>query len=191
MATPIGVPDKGVIEIDCFTVMDIYESKSPIDVSIKAISPISHILAEHIEKDVLNDSNDLSVVILLDVGGYCFYFGGDTTNDHIDCSNRRLMRKCQFVKIPHHGSDTAVHLIGYLPPALDAACTTVYNRKALRPMKEIIDAYKEKKAEVYSTNTNPDAGNHPYGIIEYDYQFNLSTAKNTMKVKTEGSAGRL
>lgn len=187
LATPIGVPDKGEENIDEFNVLDIYNSEPVACVRIDALTPISSMLTEYVNEGLCNDSNELSITLVIDINGYSFYFGGDTTNKHINHSKQLKMGRCKFVKIPHHASKTAKDLVNYLPPMLDGVCTTVYKRgKADLPDNGVLRLYRPYGANIYSTN-KLKRDDVAYGIIEYDCDF--STGVPWVEAKSDGISG--
>lgn len=187
LATPIGVPDKGEENIDEFNVLDIYNSELVACVRIDALTPISSMLTEYVNEALCNDPNELSIALVIDVNGYSFYFGGDTTNKHINHSKQLKMSRCKFVKIPHHASKTAKDLVDYLPPMLDGVCTTVYKRgKADLPDNSVLRLYRPYGADIYSTNMHK-RDDVAYGIIEYVYDFSMGIPE--VEIKSDGVSG--
>lgn len=188
-ATPIGVADKGEYNVDEFEIKDLYSSETKAIVRIDALTPIAPMLTEYVNNELCDDPNELSVSLVLDINGYGLYFGGDTTNQHINHSKRFVLRRCRFVKIPHHSSKTAKDLLNYLPQTLDGACTTVFKwGKTKLPDKDIVAKYKPLVSDVYSTNYDLKETAH-YGIIEYDYDFSFGIP--SVSVKTDGVSGVL
>lgn len=171
LATPIGVSDNADQNIDEFRLNDLYSSDTTARIRIDAITPISSRLTEFVNGSFCSDPNELSVSLVIDINGYGLYFGGDTKNNHIERAKRSLINHCRFVKIPHHASPTANKLTKFLPPELDAVCTTAFKwGGASLPDDNVIDNYRKFNADIYSTNK--DLGNKfPFGIVEYDYDF--------------------
>lgn len=171
LAVPIGVADNADQNIDEFSIKDMYCSDLTANVRIDAITPISSRLTEFVNDSFCNDPNELSISMVIDINGYGLYFGGDTTNNHIERSKHSMIKRCRFVKIPHHASPTANKLTHYLPSELDAVCTTVFKwGKSSLPDNTVIDVYRRFNADIYSTNK--DSGDkYPCGIIEYSYDF--------------------
>lgn len=170
-ATPIGVADNGDNNVDEFNVIDLYSSDIVATVKIDALTPISSMLTEYVNNGKTNDPNELSISLVVDINGYGLYFGGDTTNKHINHSKKLVLRRCRFVKIPHHSSKTANDLVNYLPQTLDGVCTTVFRwGKSKLPNKDVVAKYKPFGSDVYSTNKDW-RDDIAFGIIEYDYDF--------------------
>ena len=187
LATPIGVADNGNNNVDEFNVMDFYSSDIVATVRIDAITPISSMLTEYVNNKLSNDPNELSISLVVDINGYALYFGGDTTNKHINHSKRLVLRRCRFVKIPHHSSKTAKDLVNYLPQTLDGVCTTVFRwGRSKLPEKEVVEGYKSFGADVYSTNYALKENVH-YGIIMFDYDF--ACGLPSVEVRIDGVSG--
>lgn len=171
-AVPIGVADNADHNIDEFYIKDLYSSDTIARIRVDAITPISSRLTEFVNDNLCRDPNELSVSLVIDINGYGLYFGGDTKNNHIERAKHSLMKRCRFVKIPHHASSTANKLTLYLPPELDAVCTTVFkNGSSLLPDTTVIDKYRRFNTDIYSTDKDYGNGKYPFGIIEYSYDF--------------------
>lgn len=188
-ANPIGVVTGRFDNVDEFIIVNPYDEEDIRRVSIDAITPLSSKLTKYVNENKCNDPNELSITLFMDIDGYGFYFGGDTTNEHIDDSNKKRMERSRFVKIPHHASKTALNLINYLPvDNLDAVCTSVFKWGRSRlPDSMVIKAYQKYFNNIYSTNK--DYHKKGYGIIEYAYDF--SGGKPVFAVHQTGNVGRL
>ena len=172
LATPIGIPDYGVSIIDDFQIKDVYSSSVVACIKVGAITPISSRLSEFVNASFCSDPNELSVSIVVDINGYGLFLGSDTKNNHIERANDEIMKRCRFVKIPHHSSPTAIKLTEHLPAELDAVCTTVFKwGKTSLPNNNVLRKYRQFKVDIYSTNKAICSSIYPYGIVEYDYDF--------------------
>ena len=179
--------DYGEHNVDEFNVLDAYSSDMIATVRVDALTPISSKLTEYVNVGKSKDPNELSITLVIDINGYVFYFGGDTTNDHINLSKRLKMRRCRFVKIPHHASKTAKDLVNYLPATLDGVCTTVFKRgNANLPNNDVVALYRSYGVDIYSTNKQRRV-DVAYGIIEYDCDF--STGLPEVEAKGDGVSG--
>lgn len=166
---PIGVPKKRFTCVDDFTIVNIYDDTDSHEVNISALTPQTHLLFPFVNSIKCPDVNDLSISLVVDVDGYRLYFGGDTTNEQISCCDKRILKSCKFIKLPHHGSDTASKLLDYIPTQLDGICTTIYHDNL--PKENVIGWYKDR-GEVYCTgNKTRRKELDYYGIIEYEYKF--------------------
>ena len=98
-----------------------------------------------------------------------------------------ILATCRFVKIPHHGSDSAKSLIGMLPTyGFDNACVSMYHGKKL-PMDCILDLYKKKCTHLYATgDVNKPIVPGGYGVIEFDYNFMSTPAAYSTNIYGEG-----
>jgi len=188
-ANPISVVKGRYNSIDEFLISNPFDIDDTRKVTIDVITPISNRLMSYVNESFCKDPNELSITLIIDIDGYSFYFGGDTTNEHIDISNKERLKKCRFVKIPHHASETADHLLKYLPvDNLDAVCTTVFKwGKSVLPKREVIQYYQRYLRDIYSTNK--DFKKNGYGIIEYEYDF--ATGSPACSVHTQGNVGLL
>ncbi len=188
-ANPIGVKGGRYNNVDEFDIVNPYDEEEIRHVRVDVLTPISSKLTKYVNNAQCTDPNELSITMILDIDGYGFYFGGDTTNEHIDDSNKSKMGKCRFVKIPHHSSSTANHLLHYLPvDQLDAVCTTVFNwGKSKLPEPTVIKEYQKYFEDVYTTNK--DLRRVDYGIIEYEYDFNHGYP--VCEVREHGNVGKM
>ena len=90
-ACPIGVIEEKYNNVDEFEIINTFDDEDVRKVRIDVITPISHLLTTYVNNKICDDPNELSITLILDIDDYGFYFGGDTTNDHIDASNQRMM----------------------------------------------------------------------------------------------------
>lgn len=188
-ANPIGVVEAGYNNVDEFEIVNTYNDEDVRTVSIDVLTPISNKLTSYVNDQLCPDPNELSISFVINIDDYGFYFGGDTTNKHIDASKVKKIGKCRFVKIPHHSSDTADHLLNYLDfERLDAVCTTVFCwGKSILPKSEVIRKYQNHFSEIFSTNRF--FKKEDYGIIEYDYNF--SCGYPSCEIRCQGNVGML
>lgn len=172
-ANQVAVISNRYAPIDEFELKDYYSDDTLNNVRLFAITPNSSELLKQVGMPVKRDPNDLSVSLILQVGTYSFLFGADTTNKHIDLCNKKYLKQCRFVKIPHHASPTADNLIAYLPSNIDAACTTLYNVGSSHlPDDDVIRQYKSMGVDVYATGIkNKKQSGTPYRIMTYIYDF--------------------
>jgi beta-lactamase superfamily II metal-dependent hydrolase len=188
-ACPIGVIEEKYNNVDEFEIINTFDDEDVRKVRIDVITPISHMLTTYVNDKKCDDPNELSITLILDIDDYGFYFGGDTTNDHIDASNQRMMRKCRFIKIPHHASNTANHLPNFLQKEnVDAICTSVFEwGRSHNPNPKVIKEYQTFFKDIYTTNKSLTKEKH--GIIMYEYDF--STGYPSCDIHTEGNVGKL
>lgn len=188
-ANPIGVVEGKFNNIDAFKIVNSFDMDDIRDVSLDVITPISRKLTSYVNDKKCTDPNELSITLIVNIDGYGFYFGGDTTNEHIDASNKNMIGQCRFVKIPHHSSDTALHLLDYLPvDRLDAVCTTVFKwGRSKLPKPMVIKEYQKYFTDVYSTNK--DLRQKGCGTVKYEFNFNYGFP--SCSVHKNGNVGKL
>lgn len=166
----------GYTPIDEFALKSVFGDIDINYIKLYAVTPNSSELLKHVGLPIKRNPNDLSVSLVLRVGTYGFLFAADTTNKHIDTCKKDILRWCRFVKIPHHASATADHLLSLLPSKLDAACTTLYNvGRSHLPDEDVIRKYKDLGADVYVTGIkNQKKKTLTYRMITYVYDFSGS-----------------
>ena len=151
-------------------------------VSLDAVAPYSSILDDYVNKDRHDlNPNMVSIAFILSVDDYYFFFGGDTIDEHIDKMNPAYLQKCVFVKIPHHASPTAGHLVALLDPnVLDNVCTTRFGvGRSNLPNISVLNSYTNIAKHVIVTGDNTH-NSADYGLVEYEYSFDkgLTTTIN-------------
>ena len=168
--TTTSVPARGYIVVDelCFSSL-----KKNTRVKVYALTPISSILANHKREGQKNIiKNELSVSILIDIDGYHLYFGGDTSNNHLNLVNDLYLKNCRFVKIPHHCSNTSdqlVNIIDINENLLDCACTSIYKKYRL-PNNSLLSEYNKRFEHVLCTGSI-EHNRMDYGIVTFKYDF--------------------
>lgn len=172
----IGVVKGQSVPIDHFRLEDKYNQDIKRKVYVSALTPISSLLLPFEKSSKEPNVNDLSISLVVNIDDFCMYFGGDTTNNHIENCDKEILSSCTFVKIPHHTSKTAEKLIDYLPTHINAACTTVYHSSL--PNDKVVNRYKVICDEVYCTGDKNKEQMNQFGIIEYDYDFFSSNEIN-------------
>lgn len=172
-ANQVGVVSGHYTPVDEFILTDYYSDDQLNDIRLFAVTPDSTELLKQVGTSTKRNPNDLSVSIILQVDSYGFLFGADTTNKHIDTCNKNVFKKCRFVKIPHHASPTADHLVSHLPSNIDAACTTLYNvGNSHLPDDKVIRQYKAMGVDVYATGIKDSKKPMvSYRIMTYIYDF--------------------
>lgn len=110
--------------------------------------------------DPRDDKNDYSIVVRLDYGESSFMFTGDATKFNekymIEYWDRELL-DCDFLKSPHHGSDTSssISYLNIITPEIVAISAGIGNSYGL-PKQEILDRYEDVNADVYRTDLSGD-----------------------------------
>lgn len=141
--------------------------------SFQVLTPIDYVLdnkirsGEKLSKSLLNH---VSLSLIMDFDGYCFYFGGDVQNTSINQCDAARLKSCRWIKIPHHGSNGSSSLLGKLNNCFDTASSTTFLSQPL-PVDEVLRQYHEdKKAQVYVTQEKLEDP-ASFGIIKYVYDF--------------------
>lgn len=147
-------------------------------VSVDALTPKSfRVSPMHREGKKYSLKNDISISTILNLDDYYFYLGGDATNQMINDTSSGYLRKCRFIKVPHHGSPTASDLIQYLGKNVDTACFTKKTKKL--PDMEVVKDYKEN-AQCVGLTGDKDHIRENHGIILYEYDFSGEDIKVTV-----------
>ena len=188
-ACPINVIEERYNNVDEFKIVNTFDEVDEKKVRIDVITPISNMLTSYVNSDKCDDPNELSITLIVDINDFGFYFGGDTTNDHIDASNKDFIEKCRFIKIPHHASPTADHLPDYLKKErVDAVCTSVFTwGRSHNPNPNVVKSYQTFFDDIYTTNKK--LKKEGYGVILYEYDF--SSGYPTREVHIEGNVGKM
>ena len=159
---------------------------SPMEIEINALTPVGSVNEANVSYKSL-DPNDLSITLVICVNDYYLLFGADTTNDHIEHLDPETLTSVKFVKIPHHGSDTADRLTSYfLSNQLDYACSTTYNVGSSHlPYDTILNQYTgvSKRVDVIGC-ASKDKRKGLYG--EMTYRFKLGPNQMLSWVDSKG-----
>lgn len=115
-----------------------------------------------------SDLNETSVVMRLTFGQFCAYLTGDMPKEILQTL---INRKCQVLKISHHGSKTGTNqeILESAKPAV--AIIQVGRNSFGHPHKEVLDLLASKGVKIYRNDIN--------GVIEID------TDGKTYKVNNE------
>lgn len=135
-----------------------------------SIAPNSHLL----RYDLLNKSfkqNNHSIALILYLGDYNLLFTGDIENSTIKSIHKKnIPSHIDFVKIPHHCSNTSDQLLNYFDEAT-IACTTSYIRgRSNHPDIDLLKQYTKKCQRVYMTSHKNSAENqNDFGVIHISF----------------------
>lgn len=141
-------------------------------VRLYCLTPIDFMLDEKKREDKkFSDSllNDISLSLVLDVDGYCYFFGGDAPDKSLKETDVNYLYGCKWIKIPHHGSRTAQKVIQYFNRNVDSAVATSFLTCTL-PCKEVVDRYKDITKQIYITQKTKEDAND-FGMVRYIYSF--------------------
>lgn len=156
-------------------------------VNLYCLTPIDFMLDDKRRKQKkINDSllNDISLSLILDVDGYCFFFGGDTPYKSLKESEKTSLYACKWIKIPHHASKTAQNILQFFNRDIDSAVTASFLTQQL-PNKKVLDNYKKVTKQIYVTQKTKEDAN-AFGMIEYRYTFIDSCVQ--LKITRYGNA---
>lgn len=144
-------------------------------VSLYCLTPMDFMLDDKRRNNKkISDSllNDISLSLILDVDGYCYFFGGDAPDKSIKESDTDYLYGCKWIKIPHHGSKTAKGIVPYFNKNIDSAVAASFLTCQL-PCKSVMDKYAAITNQVYVTQkTKTDSKD--FGMIRYVYSFKNS-----------------
>ena len=101
------------------------------------------------------DLNESAIVLRMNYGQFCAYLTGDIPKETLQ---GLIDKKCQILKISHHGSKTGTNeeIINEASPRL--AIIQVGKNSYGHPTKEVIDLLKSKAVKIFRNDIN--------GIIE-------------------------
>ncbi len=157
------------------------------NVNLYCLTPIDFMLDDKRRKQKkISDSllNDISLSMILDVDGFCFFFGGDAPDKSLKESEISSLYGCKWIKIPHHASKTAQNIVPFFNSEVDSAVTAAFLTQQL-PNKVVLDKYKKVTKQIYVTQkTKEDAS--AFGMIGYRYTFIDSCVQ--LKITRYGNA---
>lgn len=122
-------------------------------------------------------TNALSLVTLLQIGAKKGLFLGDATRateDYLMANQKSLIKNCEFVHIPHHGSETSSGLAFVKTVNPNAAEVTheTYETGFKLPKKDVLDRW------INVLNTKDDTVNH---VIDYWEKIPQAIFNSTLK----------
>ena len=156
-------------------------------VRLYCLTPIDFKLDEKRRKNAkISDSqlNEISLSLILDVDGYCFFFGGDVPDTVLKETEKSSLYSCRWIKIPHHGSYSTVKSIQYFNRNIDSAVTTSFLKQDL-PKDDVLKKYKNITSQIYITQKS-QKDVHDFGMVSYAYSFKDSNVQ--LKVVRYGNA---
>ena len=145
----------------------------PINFNLEILTPFSnHVFRK---TQVLNTytANDISLSILIHFGKLNFYFGGDSENGNINEINDEKLRGLDFIKIPHHGSDSSDNLVSkigkyFLPPRYAfSVCTGFTFGRTNLPDSSVLSKYQTISDYIYLTDNSTHI--NEYGMWKFVY----------------------
>lgn len=172
---------KRLVSIDClcsekrkvfsFTLEDSLTGQQK-NIILYCLTPMAYLLDDKRRKQQkISNSllNDISLSLILDVDGYCFFFGGDATDKVLKDADTKSLYGCRWIKIPHHASKTAMNVVQYFNHQVDSAVTTSFLTQHL-PVNDVLDKYKNITQQIYVTQKQKE-DNAPFGMVSYQYTF--------------------
>ena len=148
---------------------------NPYIFEIRSFAPDTTLLGTLKVKERFHMGNVYSIGLIINIGHFYIVLAGDVENKTIKCIpdfNFEINDRIDYIKIPHHSSQSASCLIdkfydlGIAPPAV--ATTTVYRIHKL-PDKEILKRYVlwGNNTEVYSTGNieNAECDKEKSGVV--------------------------
>lgn len=149
-------------------------------IKLYCLTPMDFLLDDKLRSsNKISDSflNDISLSLILDVDGYCYFFGGDAPDKTLKEVDMNYLYGCKWIKIPHHGSKTSKEIVQYFNKNVDSAVTASFLTCQL-PNKDVLDQYQNITKQVYITQK---AKNDvcDFGMVRYIYSFrNLGVQVN-------------
>lgn len=128
------------------------------DVSMEVLWPSTEKEEEWKQKEP-TDLNESSIVLRLSWGGFCAYLTGDIPKEILDTV---ADRKCQILKVAHHGSKTGTDLetVAKIAPKI-AVIQVGKNNRFGHPTQEVLDLLGNGHLQILR--------NDLLGTIEIDY----------------------
>ena len=157
------------------------------NVRLYCLTPMDFLLDDKRRNDKkVSDSllNDISLSLVLDVDGYCYFFGGDATDKTLKETDSDYLYQCKWIKIPHHASKSTKKAMLYFNNTIDSAVATSFLRCKL-PNKDVLNQYKKKTDQLYITQRKAD-DTFDIGMVGYLYSFRDSAVQ--LKITRYGNA---
>lgn len=132
---------------------------------IKSIAPNSNLIRDELLLENFS-KNKHSIAFLFYFGNLIFLFSGDIENPTIKLfSKKKIPENLNFLKIPHHGSNSSNYLLDFIKN-IDVSCVTSYIRGSSKnPRKSILSRYQEISTHVYSSYNLVGDNDNDFGII--------------------------
>lgn len=181
-----------LIAIDCaeneprFLIRNVFEDRFTQvqkEMTVCFLTPIGYPFDQKIANDAKYSQsmlNSLSLSLVLNFDGYCFYFGGDCPGAKIKQSCTSEIAKSKWTTIPHHGSSSSKQLRKILNKEIHCATCTTFLSQPL-PEDEVLKLYKIPETIHLDVTQKTKEDEFTYGVIEYDYDFaTMPNAKLTI-----------
>lgn len=159
------------------------------NVRLYCLTPMDYLLDDKRRNDKkISDSllNDISLSLVLDIDGYCYFFGGDATDKTLKETDLDFLYQCRWVKIPHHASKSTEKVMQHFNNAIDSAVAASFLRRKL-PNTNVLNQYKKKTNQLYVTQLKAE-DTYDLGMIGYLYSFRDSAVQ--LKITRYGNASK-
>ena len=185
----ISVPSMSSLHLDKLTRTFKDKKSRETKFQIKALAPIGAIIRRR-QDTQLDTKNDSSIALLATFGNYSAFLSGDIENNTIGQINSYHFEALNYLKAPHHTSNTSTHLLKKFDEVfgehqIDLTCSTVYVQHNL-PNKDLVENYK-MYAKKFLTTGDISSGNN-YGLVRIKY---IEKDLNLIEVYLEGNAAEL
>ncbi len=124
------------------------------------------------------DINQFSVGLVLQLGEVTVVFASDVPNTVFDnMGDNPLPEHIDYLKVPHHGSETSTHILDHVAWNIGTSCSTTFSRYSI-PNQSTRELYESKSNHFYLTGRC--GATHDIGVIETTID-----VTNALEVKTE------
>lgn len=166
---------------DMLSQLEIIYGEKMYTLGIKSFAPNSNL----VRKEIMHDrfiNNNHSIALNISLGDYCFLFAGDIENNTISFFTKKMIpSKCNYLKIPHHGSLGADKLLNYVTQ-IDTSCVTKFKKGSTNlPVYSVLDRYEKISQETFITFDNTEKKNNNYGVICTEFDI-LNNDRHTLLI---------
>lgn len=174
--------------ISRFSLIDGFDRE--LSVTIRALAPNNEYILDKIVSKGEVEKNDLSVVLVIDIGPYRFLLTGDAEKMMINKMSPKDYQDPIWVKIPHHSSTSSANLVDFLLSgnSTQVLSGTTMKKASALPHPDVIGLYKGFCAQVNATGSLLIEPTERYGMVTYC--FDLFGTK-TVRIHCDGNAVKL
>lgn len=179
--------DKNLISIQ-FNNLNIIHS-----FTIESFSPPSKIILYDQATNKVRNINNYSIGLIINIGVYYILLGSDVQNEVLQILPDFDLEGIEYIKIPHHGSDTSNLIINKFDQNIHPtiAATTVFRAKNL-PNKNVLEQYKEWGVQsLFCTGHLNTSDTEDYGFIKTTFDVLKSSGNIIIKNECYGNAEEL
>jgi len=152
------------VEIEHKQIRDLQGLFDSYSFSIKAFSPDTQYIDHGSFSDIDIQHNDLAVGLWLTLGNASIIFASDVPNRHYGYLQNQPRLFVDYLKIPHHGSNSSCGILNYINKKIDTCTTSVFENCHL-PDAASMKKYIEKANNVFSTKGQICENGINYGIV--------------------------